>query len=111
MGLAIVEFLMSVQDSVGIAIPDGEAGALNTPGQLIDWLTSQLPAEADGGCLSQRAFYLLRRAVRRHAPATVPPLRPDTSLLDVWPKSDRAQGLGRGSRRTRAAILAPHRAS
>jgi hypothetical protein len=91
MGLDVVEFVMSVEDSLGIAIPDAEAGALNTPGRLIDWCTNRLPSAAVGGCLSQRAFYLLRRAVRRHAPPTAPLLRPDTSLLEVWPKSDRAR--------------------
>jgi hypothetical protein len=64
MGLDVVEFVMAVEDAFGLAVPDAEAERLTTPGRLIDYLAGRLPpggAEA-GACLSQRAFYKLRRA-------------------------------------------------
>jgi hypothetical protein len=90
MGLDLVEFAMSVEDAFGTAISDADWAILNTPGQLIDALARSLPSATEGGCLTQRAFYALRQAVMRHSPTPIPPLRPDTSLVELWSDADRA---------------------
>jgi len=63
MGLDVVEFIMAVEDAFGLDIPDSEAQRLATPGLVIDYLAARLPPGGSdaGACLSQRAFYKLRR--------------------------------------------------
>jgi hypothetical protein len=89
MGLDIVAFALSVEEALLLRFPDADFGAITTPRRLIDFVTTLLPPAATHYCLSQRAFYRLRRAVvqRLGRPGLV--LRPRSSLLAVIPAKER----------------------
>ena len=61
MGLDVVEFVLDVENTFGLAIPNEDAERLATPGDVVDYLESRL-APGSGACLEQRAFHALRRA-------------------------------------------------
>ncbi len=85
MGLDLVEFMIAVEGSFGVDIPDADLVALKTPRQLIDYLAVRLPvgASLDAACRTQRAFYRTRTALA--ARFGVPPraVRPDTPVRSV----------------------------
>ena len=87
MGLDIVEFVMAVEESFETRIPNRDAEKITTPRKLIDYLHGQLPQALSASCLSQRAFYILRREVRlqiRHGHLR---LRPNTKFDDILPEN------------------------
>jgi len=89
MGLEIVEFVMSVEEKFGIEIPDADAQALTTPRKLVDYIMTKVKAGAEQGCLSQREFHQLRRAVIARNWATRAGLKPDTPLERIAPRPNR----------------------
>lgn len=86
MGLDIVELIIAVEDAFGLAIPNADAERLATPGRLIDYLASRLPAAGSdgGGCLSQRAFHKLRRATSDRLRVHRRAVRADTRLAALF---------------------------
>jgi len=90
MGLDVVEFIMAVEDAFGLEIPDAEAARLATPGRVIDYLAARLPpgvSEA-GACLSQRAFYKLRRETCARLGVDRLAVRADTPLTALFVGED-----------------------
>ena len=85
MGLDIVEFVLDVEDAFGLRVPDDDAATITTPRKLINYFYERLPQCADGPCLSQRAFYRLRRAFTERLGLRHPILRPWTPLPDLLP--------------------------
>lgn len=85
MGLDIVEFVAGVEEAFGIRIPDEVAPSLATPRRLIDYVHGRLPRSPKPRCLSQRAFYAIRRELARRVGAPPSHLRPSTELLCVLP--------------------------
>jgi hypothetical protein len=70
MGLDLVELVIRIEETFGIAIPDRVAGGLTTPRKVTDFILSQVDESVDENqaalsCMSQRAFYLLRREFMR----------------------------------------------
>jgi hypothetical protein len=65
MGLDGVELLLSIEETFGIAITDPEAEACATPGAVIDLVLGKLRTTDEQVCVSQRAFYLLRKGLSR----------------------------------------------
>lgn len=63
MGLDTVELLMSIEEEFGINIPDEEVTCIYTMGQMRDYLEKHLRDREKVHCLSQRGFYILRRAL------------------------------------------------
>ena len=63
MGLDGVEMVMATEERFGITISDAEAELIRTPGMLIDLVVSKVHLNSERFCRSQRAFYLLRRAL------------------------------------------------
>ena len=61
MGLDTVELVIRFEQAFGIAIPDEVAGDLTTPRKLTEYLLSQLTLAERSACMSQQAFYLLRK--------------------------------------------------
>ena len=62
MGLDLVELVIRVEETFGVSIPDRDAAELNTPGKVTDYILSRVEQSHDPlSCLSQRAFYSLRR--------------------------------------------------
>ena len=89
MGLDIVEFVMDVEERFGIEIPDKDAQNLTTPRLLVDYILNKVKPGEDRGCLSQREFYRLRRALIGRRWTTRKKLKPETSLEQIVPKSNR----------------------
>ncbi len=85
MGLDIAEFVMDIEEAFGTPIPDAICEKLTTPRQLIDYIHSRLPREQEPRCLSQRAFYAVRRVLAPRIGLTHSQLRPGTELLAVLP--------------------------
>ena len=66
MGLDGVEIVMAVEEAFDISIEDADAEKLLTPRQLIDLVQSKVAGATASVCLTQRAFNLLRKSLRRH---------------------------------------------
>lgn len=65
MGLDGVELVMSIEEGFGVTIADAEAEACVTPAAVIDLVFGKLRASDGRVCVSQRAFYLLRKGLTR----------------------------------------------
>jgi len=65
MGLDGVELVMATEESFGVTIADAEAATCATPAALIDLVFGKLRASDERICVSQRAFYLLRKGLTR----------------------------------------------
>jgi hypothetical protein len=65
MGLDGVELVMSIEEAFGVTIADTEAETCVTPAALIDLVYGKLQASDERVCVSQRAFYLLRKGLTR----------------------------------------------
>jgi acyl carrier protein len=89
MGLDIVEFVMSIEERFAIEIPDRDAQNLTTPRLLVDYIMSRVKSGQDRGCLGQREFHRLRRALIARRWAARPDLKPDTLLEEIVPKLNR----------------------
>jgi acyl carrier protein len=61
MGLDLVELVVRIEDAFGIAIPDKVATELTTPRKVTDYVLTQVNASDESSCLSQQAFYFLRK--------------------------------------------------
>lgn len=94
MGLDSVELVMALEEAFELAIPDEVAVSLVTPRHVIDYLHSQLPGAAAGACLSQRAFYRVRRALLALSSRPRAEIGPSTRFADVLP-GDLAMSWGR----------------
>jgi hypothetical protein len=86
MGLDLFELVLGIEQSVGVPIPNDVATTLTTPRQLIAYLLGCLPQSRSNPCLSQRAFYVLRRALANCLPVAPRVLRPGTELATVLPQ-------------------------
>jgi hypothetical protein len=85
MGLESVELVMAFEEHFGIEIPDEEAEKLLTPGLVIDLVCAKLKTIDGDTCQSQRAFYILRRAVIKILGKKRKELTPKTYLQDLSP--------------------------
>ncbi len=85
MGLDIVEFVMEVEEAFGVAIPDRVAERLATPRHVAEHIHEKLPKNRESRCLSQRAFYVIRRALEHRLGLPRSRFRPGTELLSVLP--------------------------
>jgi acyl carrier protein len=95
MGMDGVEIVMAVEEAFDIRIEDSEAETLLTPGQLIDHVMSKLAITTTDVCLSQRAFYLLRKFFVSRRGFKRSEVRPDTPLYPVFPLPNRRALLGK----------------
>jgi hypothetical protein len=87
MGLDLVEYVLALESTFGIDIPDADAVRLETPRLLIDYLASRLPLAADeatkAGCRTQHAFYRARSGVARRFAIDRRAMRPETDLREL----------------------------
>ena len=91
MGLDLVELVIRFEDAFGIAIPDKVATELTTPRKVTDYVLTQINQSGEGSCLSQQAFYFLRR---RFVPAlgiSREDFRPDSPLENLIPQDGRRE--------------------
>ena len=87
MGLDGVELVMTFEEDFSVDIPDAVAAEMMTPRHVIDFLFQKRGTDS-GPCLSQRAFYRLRRALMRLGHERKA-LRPETSLASLFPARSR----------------------
>lgn len=66
MGLDGVELVMETEKTFGISISNDEAEAIRTPGMLIELIRGKVKQTDERYCRSQRAFYLLRKALQNN---------------------------------------------
>jgi len=102
MGLDSVEFVLAIEESFGLYVPDADAVVLTTPRRLIAYLEKRLVPADSSECLDQMAFYSVRRAavrvLERPRTAVVPTARWD-EVLDAknhrrqWELVGQATGL------------------
>jgi hypothetical protein len=100
MGLDLVEFVIAVEGSFGLEIPNDVAADLVTPRHLIDHLVSRLPPGDVTRCLGQAAFYRVRRAAMaefRLARAVIRPTTPWPAILPTFHVRDAWARLGEAS--------------
>lgn len=99
MGLDGVELVMEFEDSFGVELTDEETIAAQTPRMVIDLILSKLETAQETGCLSQRAFYLVRRTLTEHVGVARRAITADTELrtligrnraAQLWPTLERA---------------------
>jgi acyl carrier protein len=65
MGLDGVELVLAIEEGFGVTIADAEAEACVTPAAVIDLVFGKLRTSDQRVCVSQRAFYLLRKGLTR----------------------------------------------
>jgi hypothetical protein len=104
MGLDSVEFVLALEESFDLHIPDADAVVLSTPRKVIDYLANRLTAANASPCLDQMAFYSVRRAgmqvLGRARTTFTPQARWDEILHDKhhrrqWELVGKATGLPR----------------
>jgi hypothetical protein len=88
MGLDVVEFVMGVEAAFELAIPDDVAATLLTPRMLIDYIHGQLEQSRGSRCLSQRAFYAVRRTLCARFGLPRDSLHPTTEIRTLQPLRD-----------------------
>ena len=91
MGLDIVEFVLDVEKTFSITIPNEEAARLRTPGELVSWLEANLKSSRVGACPSQLVFHRLRGAIRTTLAPSEARLRPATRWDTFLPAEGRSQ--------------------
>ncbi len=90
MGLDSVELVLAFEEAFGVAISDGAAEKMATPGGVIDFMCAQRGPGTAKLCLSRRAFHVVRRRLIEagHLRKTV---RPDAALDEFFPDGPRQQ--------------------
>jgi len=68
MGLEGVELVLATEETFGIAMSDAEATAIQTPADLIEFVSNNVPIADSQECLTQKLFYRLRRGFRSQVP-------------------------------------------
>ena len=63
MGLDSVELVLTLEESFGFSIPDGDAAELATVGKLYDYILTHRFQGKQEACLSSVTFYRIRRAM------------------------------------------------
>jgi hypothetical protein len=89
MGLDTVELVISFEDAFGMAIPDEVAAQLTTPRKVTDYIIAQVVVSEDPSCLSQQAFYFLRRKLASSLNISRRDLAPNTRLENLIPVENR----------------------
>lgn len=91
MGLDAVELVMAVEEKFSIGITDEEASTALTVGDLKRLVRAKLDVADVAGCLTQRAFHLIRKNATVEFGILRNNLRPDTPLESVVPQSTRRE--------------------
>lgn len=104
MGLDTVELLMSIEEEFGINIPDEEVTCIYTMGQMRDYLGKHLREREKVHCLSQRGFYILRRALTTTGGFKRNEIQLDMKTGDCLPESDKREFWHRLSDHTKCRL-------
>jgi acyl carrier protein len=85
MGLDAVEIVMSIEERFGVTISDAEAEQCVTPAILIDLVLGKLSTTEKGVCITQRAFYSLRRVAVRELGMARRAVQLDSDICSLVP--------------------------
>ena len=91
MGLDTVELVMAYEEAFDIAISDEAAERMVTVRDVIDYVYSQVEHSDTKLCLSQRAFYRLRRTLQEALGVERSRIRPATSWETLIPMEHRRE--------------------
>ena len=92
MGLDGVELVLAIEETFGIAIPDGDAAELITPGLLIAHVQRAVASTPKRRpCLSQRAFHRVRASLCEVTRMPRREIKLDTRINRLFPKETREQ--------------------
>src|SRR5689334_7854063 len=90
MGLDLVELVIRVEDTFGVQIPDRVAAELTTPKKVTDFILSRVEESDDPlPCMSQKAFYSVRREFTHQLSLPRRQFTPDASLKEILPEERR----------------------
>lgn len=89
MGLETVELVIRFEEAFGITISDEAASRLITPREVTDFIATQVAVADRDACLSQQAFYFLRRGFSNQLHLSRSAFHPDVSLQTLIPKETR----------------------
>lgn len=89
MGLDSVELLIRFEDAFGVVIPDKIATELTTPRKVTEYLVSQIKVGRQTSCISQQAFYRLRREFLPLTETQRAEFRPASKLAHLFPVDHR----------------------
>ena len=90
MGLDLAELALDVEDAFEVSIPEEAWRSIDTPGKLIDWLDQELASRSTETkppeiCITQRAFFVLRKKLLQHFDLAKKEIRPSTPLEKLIP--------------------------
>jgi len=91
MGLDLVELIIRFEDAFGVAIPDAVATELTTPRKVTEYLVTQLNLGRQTTCISQQAFYRLRRDLSPLTRTQRAEFRPTLRLAHLFPVEARKE--------------------
>jgi len=91
MGLDSVELVLAIEEKFGISIPDEEACAIRTVGDMHRCVMSKLAMSDKSTCLTQKAFHLLRRNISAQFGIARRSFRPNTPLASIIPRAGRRE--------------------
>ena len=91
MGLDLVELVIRFEDAFGVAIPDAVATELTTPRKVTEYLVTQLNVGRQTTCISQQAFYRLRRELSPLTRTQRAEFRPTLRLAHLFPVEARKE--------------------
>ena len=91
MGLDLVELVIRFEDSFAIPIPDKVATELTTPRKVTDYIYSQVNTSSQRSCLSQQAFYFLRKKFVSVLGISRRQFRPEIQLKNLIPLERRRE--------------------
>jgi hypothetical protein len=89
MGLETVELVIRFEEAFGITISDEVATCMTTPRAVTDYIATQVATAERSACLSQQAFYFLRRGFSNHLHLPRAQFRSDAPLQALIPKENR----------------------
>jgi acyl carrier protein len=89
MGLDAVEIVMEVEKAFDIRLEDAEVENMLTPRDMIEVVMSKITQVEAEGCLTQRAFHLLRAALLLQLPTKRRDIAPQTRMADLAPRAHR----------------------
>jgi hypothetical protein len=89
MGLETIELVIRFEEAFGITISDEVASHMTTPRNVTNYIVTQVATAERSACLSQQAFYFLRRGFSNHLQLPRTAFHPDVPLQALIPKETR----------------------
>jgi acyl carrier protein len=84
MGLELWEFVLGLKKVFDIDISESEVLGISSPSDVIDCVWAKIPQGTDNGCISQKAFYRIRRIISESLGKERPSVKPSTLFADIF---------------------------